>query len=190
MRRPDRAAANLCAVTLPGKRFFDPLAAALIEMRRDLLWSRANAPAHGADPEGGDPSSPKTSSATSAPICGCAWHCGNWRPKPQTLTPETRDEMAEALWEIALLVEEGDLASAQERLHRAQDRLDEAIRNGADPAEIDELMQEMREALNDYMRQLAEEAQRNPDSQMSRKSAGHGDDRRPVASRCWTSCNS
>lgn len=29
---------------LPGKRFFDPLAAALIEMRRDLLWNRANGP--------------------------------------------------------------------------------------------------------------------------------------------------
>ena len=32
------------AVTLHGKRFFDPLAAALIEMRRDILWNRINAP--------------------------------------------------------------------------------------------------------------------------------------------------
>jgi hypothetical protein len=31
-------------VTLHGKRFFDPLAAALIEMRRDILWNRINAP--------------------------------------------------------------------------------------------------------------------------------------------------
>src|SRR5690606_5610485 len=30
-------------VILPGRRFFDPLAASLIEMRRDLLWSRGNA---------------------------------------------------------------------------------------------------------------------------------------------------
>ena len=30
-------------LVLPGKRFFDPLADALIEMRRDLLWSRSNA---------------------------------------------------------------------------------------------------------------------------------------------------
>jgi len=29
---------------LPGRRFFDPLANALIEMRRDILWSRENAP--------------------------------------------------------------------------------------------------------------------------------------------------
>ena len=31
------------ALLLPGRRFFDPMAAAIIEQRRDLLWSRANA---------------------------------------------------------------------------------------------------------------------------------------------------
>jgi hypothetical protein len=69
-------------------------------------------------------------------------------------------------------VEEGDLASALEALRRAQDRLDEAIRNGADPDEIEKLMQELREALNDYMRELAEEAQRNPDQQLSENQQG------------------
>ena len=29
-------------VTLPGRRFFDPMAAAVVELRRDLLWSRDN----------------------------------------------------------------------------------------------------------------------------------------------------
>ena len=29
--------------SLPGRRFFDPMAAAVIELRRDLLWSRENA---------------------------------------------------------------------------------------------------------------------------------------------------
>ena len=31
-------------VTLPGRRFFDRTARAVVEIRRDLLWSRANAP--------------------------------------------------------------------------------------------------------------------------------------------------
>lgn len=83
-----------------------------------------------------------------------------------------RDEMAEALWEIALLVEEGDLASALERLRRAQDRLDQAIKNGADKSEIDRLMSDLRDALDDYMRQLAEEAQKAPDQQMSENMQG------------------
>ncbi|MFM7841660.1 MAG: DUF4175 family protein, partial [Nitrospira sp.] len=46
---------------------------------------------------------------------------------------------------------------ALERLRRAQDRLDEAIKNGADKSEIDRLMSDLRNALDDYMRQLAEE---------------------------------
>jgi uncharacterized protein (TIGR02302 family) len=160
------------SVTLPGRRFFDPLAAALIETRRDLLWSTANA-------------------KRSAQVLKAVTH----RPEgfirneraylrlrvlmrdldtaAQTgLAAAQRDEMAEALWEIALLVEEGDLASALERLRRAQDRLDEAIKNGADKSEIDRLMSDLRDALDDYMRQLAEEAQKNPDQQMSENMQG------------------
>jgi len=158
-------------VTLPGKRFFDPLAAALIEARRDILWARSNA-------------------ARTVQVLKAVTHRpeGLFRNERAylrlrvllrqldgesgTLTVESRDALAEALWEIALLVEEGDLASALEALRRAQDRLDEAIRNGADPDEIENLMQEMREALNNYMQQLAEEAQRNPDEQTSENQDG------------------
>jgi arsenate reductase-like glutaredoxin family protein len=48
-----------------------------------------------------------------------------------------------------------------------QDRLDEAIKNGASQEEIDQLMKEMQQALNEYMRELAEEAQRNPGDQQT-----------------------
>jgi uncharacterized protein (TIGR02302 family) len=159
-------------VTLPGRRFFDPLAAALIETRRDLLWSTANA-------------------KRSAQILKAVTHLPEGFIRNERaylrlrvlmrdldtaaaagLAAAQRDEMAEALWEIALLVEEGDLASALERLRRAQDRLDEAIKNGADKAEIDRLMSDLRDALDDYMRQLAEEAQKNPDQQMSENMQG------------------
>lgn len=160
-------------VTLPGRRFFDPMAAALIEARRDILWARTNAP-------------------RTAQILKAVTH----RPEDVvrneraflrlrtvmrqldaagfSLELEARDEMAEELWQIALLIEEGDLASAMERLRRAQDRLAEAIENGASPEEIDDLMAEMREALDNYMRQLAEEAERNPDSQMSQQQGQGG----------------
>jgi hypothetical protein len=43
-------------------------------------------------------------------------------------------------------------------LRRAQEQLAEAMRNGASDDEIAELMQELREAMQDYMRQLAEQA--------------------------------
>jgi hypothetical protein len=58
-------------VTLHGKRFFDPLAAALIEMRRDILWNRINAPAR-SNFSRPSPTAPKASSATTAPSCTCA----------------------------------------------------------------------------------------------------------------------
>lgn len=152
---------------LPGRRFFDPLAAAVIEARRDLLWSAENAR--------------RVSQVLRAVTHLPEGFVRNERAflrlrvamrqldtaLADGLSPETRDEIAEALWDIALLVEEGDLNSALERLRRAQDRLDEAMRNGANESEIAELMQELRDALDNYMRQLAEEAQRNPDQQMS-----------------------
>ena len=153
-------------VTLPGKRFFDPLAAALIEARRDILWNRSNAPevvqvlkAVTNRPEG--------FIRNERAYLRLRVALSRLDTEAKTLSVPSRDEISDELWEIALLVEEGDLASALERLRRAQDRLDQAIQNGADPAEIQQLMDDMRQALNDYMKQLAEEAQKNPDQQTS-----------------------
>ena len=158
-------------VVLPGRRFFDPLAAALIEMRRDLLWSRANAP-RSAQILKAVTHRPETLIRNDAAYLRLRVVIRQIDTESASLTPERRDEIAEELWQIALMVEEGTLADAFERLQRAQDRLDEAIRNGASPEEIDELMQEMRQALNDYMRELAEEAERNPDSELSQNMEG------------------
>jgi uncharacterized protein (TIGR02302 family) len=152
------------AGVLPGRRFFDPLAAAIIEMRRDILWSAANA-------------------RRSAQVLRAVTHAPEGfirneraflrlrvalrRLEAATPGPALRDEVAEELWQIALLVEEGDLASALERLRRAQDRLDQAMREGASESEIQELMDELRAALDRYMRQLAEEAARDPEGALS-----------------------
>ena len=151
------------SVTLPGKRFFDPLAAAVIEMRRDLLWSRSNAPRV---VEIFKAITNRPEALIRNEKAYLRLRVALRRLEAETaLTPEARDELAEAFWAIAVLLEAGDLQSARERLKRAQDQLDEAIRNGADPAEIEKLMQELREAMDDYMRQLAEEAERNPDGE-------------------------
>ncbi|MFN4192513.1 MAG: DUF4175 domain-containing protein, partial [Tabrizicola sp.] len=140
-------------VTLHGKRFFDPLAAALIEMRRDILWNRVNAPR----------ALELLKAVTNRPE-GFIRHdraflhlrvlMRQLEAQKASLSTEARDAIAEKLWTIALMVETGNLQSAFERLQRAQDRLDEAIRNGASPEEIDQLMKEMQQALNEYMREL------------------------------------
>ncbi|ETX27661.1 TIGR02302 family protein [Roseivivax isoporae] len=154
-------------LTLPGRRFFDPLAAAVVEQRRALLWNR----------EAADDVAMILRAVSHRPddVFREAKHFLRMRTirtnleayAEDGLTGEERDEIAEALWDFAVLLEDGDLEDARERLARAQERLNEAMRNGASEQEIAELMQELREATNDYMRQLAQQAQReseeNPD---------------------------
>ena len=144
---------------LPGRRFFDPLARAIIEQRRDLMWSKANARrtmqvlrAISWRPE------EMFRSETAYLKLRVAVRGFETRIDVDKVTDEAVTEMAETLWAIALQIEEGDLSDALERLRRAQDRLAEAIENGASDSEIAELMEELRQAMQDYMRQLAEQS--------------------------------
>lgn len=146
---------------LPGRRFFQPFAKAVIEQRRDLMWSKANAGrvnqilrAVSHRPEGlfSNETTYLRLRTIIRRLDGVA---------DTGLTDEVQDEIVEALWELAIQLEDGRLADARERLRRAQERLAEAMRNGASDEEIAELMQELREATNDYLRMLAEEAEPN-----------------------------
>ncbi len=153
------------ATPLPARRFFDPMAASVAEQRRDLLWSRENASriaqvlrAVSHRPDGLFRS--ETAYLRLRVILR--------RLETQTtlgLTTEMQEEIAEALWDLAILLEEGDLSDALERMRRAQERLSEAMRNGASDQEIAELMQELREATQDYLRQLSRQAQQNGQEQ-------------------------
>lgn len=153
------------AAVLPAKRFYDPVAAALIEMRRDLLWNRANAPravqilrAITYKPEG--------FFTNQKAFLRLRVAMKRLEADAAALTPTLRDEVAKELWQIALLLEEGDLNDAKERLKRAQDRLSEAIKRGASPEETQELMDEMRQAMDDYMEMLADTMEeRSPEEQ-------------------------
>ncbi|WP_347267162.1 DUF4175 family protein [Paracoccus sp. (in: a-proteobacteria)] len=142
-------------MVLPGRRFFDPLAAALIELRRDLLWSRANA-------------------APSAEVLRAV----RWQPEgfmdgelagglqgviarleAGDLDDPARNKLAQALWDAAVALEDGGLADALARMQQAQERLSEAIRNGASPDEIRRLMDELRAATDAYTDMLAQRQQ-------------------------------
>jgi uncharacterized protein (TIGR02302 family) len=150
------------AVTLPGLRFFDPMAAAVIEMRRDILWNRSNL-SRATQILKAMLYRPEDLSRSESAVRRLRVLTRELDKQETPLTTEKRDEIAEELWQIALIFETGDLSSALDRLQRAQDRLEEAIRNGASPEEIDELMKDMQQAMRDYTRELAEEAQRNPE---------------------------
>ncbi len=148
------------AITLPGRRFFDPLAAAIIEMRRDLLWNRTNA-------------------TRSAQILRAVSYKPDEMFRKETqylqlrhairkmetlahygINDEQQQALADDLWDLAIELEEGDLADALDRMRQAQERLEQAMREGASEAEIAELMNELRRATEDYLKQLGQQAQR------------------------------
>lgn len=146
---------------LPGRRFFNPLAAALIEMRRDLLWSRDNA-------------------GRSAEILrAVTWQPQGFVEQPlylelrgavtllegDRLTDKARDDLAEALWQAAVQLEDGGLSDALERMRQAQEKLSEAIRNGASPDEIQRLMDELKAATDAYTEMLAQQGQQQDPSE-------------------------
>ncbi|MBP0483218.1 TIGR02302 family protein [Sagittula sp. M10.9X] len=152
-------------IVLPGRRFFDPVAAALVEERQALLWNRDYA-------------------GETAMILRAILNRSEdlFRKDTQALTlrrlmerieaqakagmtDEAQAEITQALWDLALELEEGDLEDARQRMQRAQERLEEAMKNGASDQEIAELMHELREATRDYMRQLAQEQAKRGEQQ-------------------------
>ena len=72
------------------------------------------------------------------------------------------DSVIEQLWNVALRIEDGDLSDAERRLRDAQERLSKLLQEGASDQEIQEAMKELRTALNEYLQQMAREAQKNP----------------------------
>lgn len=141
-------------IVLPGRRFLDPLAQALIEMRRDILWSQTNV----------SRSARILRAVSDRPEEGLFPRSGQYlklrraiRQLEAGVDATGRDEVAQALWDIAVEIEDGALDDALERLRRAQERLSEAMRQGASPQELSQLMDEYRQASRDYMRQLAQQ---------------------------------
>ena len=144
---------------LPGRRFFDPLAAALIEARRDLLWSAGNATRSTqilrAISHRSDRVIENKDVAKLLPALIDRLEAG---VSAGPLEPALRDDLAEALWKMAEQLEDSGLADALAAMQQAQQRLSEAIRNGASKDEIAKLMAELKAATDNYMRQLAEQS--------------------------------
>ena len=152
---------------LPMRRFYDPLAQALVEQRRDLLWSTANARrvtqvlrAVTNEPEG------LFESPRAYLVVRTAIRRLDTAEKAEDVAG-VRDEIAEALWQAAVQIEDGDLGNAAERLARAKERLQEAFRSDATDEEIARLMDELRQATRDYMQEMARRAIENGEMQQA-----------------------
>ncbi|MFP6731307.1 MAG: TIGR02302 family protein [Alphaproteobacteria bacterium] len=67
-------------------------------------------------------------------------------------------EVQDMLWDIALVIEDGPIALSEQALRDAERALSEALASNASDAEIDRLVDQMLEALDNYLNDLMEQA--------------------------------
>ncbi len=142
-------------VTLPQRRFVNPLAKALVELRRELAL----------DPD------------RNAPRVGAALAALRLGPEVFEISPRVFlnlaglvSQLAEAqgdddlklvvteLWALALSLENGDASQALKDVRSAEDKLREALKNNASPEELKKLTQDLRDAAKRFMSEMAKKA--------------------------------
>jgi uncharacterized protein (TIGR02302 family) len=67
-----------------------------------------------------------------------------------------------SLWALAVTIEDGNISDVDKALRAAQDALKQALERGASDEEIKKLTQDLRQAMENYLRQLVEQFRNNP----------------------------
>ncbi|MBW9065352.1 TIGR02302 family protein [Rhizobium herbae] len=146
------------AMILPARQFFEPLAGAVAEQRQVFSLDTNQLP-HAIDLNDALMIRPDETIPNLT-------HFLLLQSAHTRMALARNDDMlrdaAGHLWEIALGIEDGDLALADKRLRDAQQKLSEALERNASDEEIAKLMQELREAMQEYMEALARQAAKNP----------------------------
>lgn len=75
-------------------------------------------------------------------------------------TGEQVESVRTLLWELALHLEEGGVPAAERRLQQAREQLAEALRHDAPTEEITRLMEQLKDALDEYLTAVAAEMAR------------------------------
>jgi uncharacterized protein (TIGR02302 family) len=143
---------------LPERLFVKPLARALVEQRRNLALDANQRPlvlialeALTIAPEAFTPQ--------------LGHYLGLRSIASQLGRANTRESMRETvdnMWTLAVAIEDGNITDVDKALRAAQDALKEALERGASDEEIKKLTDNLRAALDNFMRQLAEQLRNNP----------------------------
>jgi len=143
---------------LPERLFTKPLARALIEQRRVLaLDANQNAQVFTAldalmiAPELFTPET--------------GHYLGLFSVSRQLEAARTDDALREvvaSLWALAVTIEDGNISDVDKALRAAQEALKQALERGASDEEIKKLTDNLRAALDNFLRQLAEQLKNNP----------------------------
>ncbi|GJL90418.1 MAG: membrane protein [Hyphococcus sp.] len=146
---------NEASLTLPTRMFYNPIAKAVIEQRQTLAvaetdWRRA---ARSFDAMTLAPDIFYAEKPTNYLLLRSAF----WRVMRQN--GDSYEDAVEQFWPLALQLEDEALELARQRLEAAREALRQALENGASDAEVERLVEELRQAMNDYLTALAQSGQ-------------------------------
>ena len=145
-------------VTLPQRIFHNPLARALVEQRRNLILDPDHAPKQVDTALTGLSIAPELFDTPANIYLGL-------KQAKTSLEHAHSDadllDVAALLWAMAQQLENGDASKAERDLRAAEQALREALQRGASDEEIKKLMQQLREAANRFMSEMA---RNSPDS--------------------------
>ncbi|SHL51220.1 TIGR02302 family protein [Bradyrhizobium lablabi] len=71
-------------------------------------------------------------------------------------------EVVASIWALAVTIEDGNISDVDKALRAAQEALKQALERGASDEEIKKLTDNLRAALDNFLRQLAEQMRNNP----------------------------
>lgn len=141
-------------MTMPARNFFEPLAGAVAEQRQVFALDTRAMPRAIALNEALTLRPDET-----IPDLGHYLLIESARARMALArTQEDLKNTADYLWEIALGIEDGELSLAEQRLRDAQKALSEALERNAPDEEIAKLMDELREAMQEFLQALMERA--------------------------------
>ena len=146
-------------MTLPERSFNHPVARAIIDQRRELTRDPASADAV-AEVLGDLNQRPALFRDDTVVYLALRLSQDRLAAKPDAATIASVQQL---MWDTALRIEDGRMSMAERDLRRLQQELQDALAKGAPDAEIERLMNELRQALDRYMQALAQEMQRNPE---------------------------
>jgi len=150
-------------LVLPERRFMHPVARAIIEQRKRLARTPEDRQGvyMGLSEIAADPAAFAHDVVVFLALSSVRARLGYDQQK------QAIDPILNLLWDTALRVEDGGLSVAERELRRIQQDLMKALAEGAPDAELERLMRQLRQAMDRFMRELAEQMRRNPQQQQT-----------------------
>ena len=140
-------------LTLPERKFDNPVARMLVAARKQLLMNPASVWIKTSNMMAGIANNPPAYHGDFVVLLALRSAAMRMHldQKHGGLTP-----IAEIMWQVALRLETGGLVAAQDELQATQRALEEALARNADPETIKQLTQNLGQAMAQYMQALSE----------------------------------